>query len=48
MKWIPINVPKKKEIDLLANQLSVNLLIAKILIQREINSFDKAKCFFRP
>ena len=48
MKWIPINVPNQKEIDSLAKKLSVDLLISKILVQRGINTFDKAKTFFRP
>ena len=48
MNWIPINTPNKKEIDSLAKQLSVDLLISKILIQRGVNNFDKAKKFFRP
>jgi len=48
MKWIPINVPNQKEIDSLAKKLSVDLLISKILVQRGINTFDKAKIFFRP
>ena len=48
MNWIPINTPNKKEIDSLAKQLSVDLLISKILIQRGVNTFDKAKKFFRP
>ena len=48
MKWIPINVTNQKEIDSLAKKLSVDLLISKILVQRGINTFDKAKIFFRP
>ncbi|MFL2629076.1 MAG: single-stranded-DNA-specific exonuclease RecJ [Flavobacteriaceae bacterium] len=48
MKWIPINIPNQKEIDSLAKKLSVDLLISKILVQRGINSFNKAKTFFRP
>ncbi|MAU58727.1 MAG: single-stranded-DNA-specific exonuclease RecJ [Flavobacteriaceae bacterium] len=48
MKWIPINIPNQKEIDSLAKKLSVDLLISKILVQRGIDSFDKAKTFFRP
>ena len=48
MKWIPINVPNQKEIDSLVKTLSVDLLISKILVQRGINTFDKAKKFFRP
>ena len=48
MKWIPINVPNQKEIDSLVKNLSVDLLISKILVQRGLNNFDKAKKFFRP
>ena len=48
MKWIPINVPNQKEIDSLVKNLSVDLLISKILVQRGLNTFDKAKKFFRP
>ena len=48
MKWIPINVPNQKEIDSLVKTLSVDLLISKILVQRGLNTFDKAKKFFRP
>ena len=48
MKWIPIKVPNQKEIDSLVKTLSVDLLISKILVQRGINTFDKAKKFFRP
>ena len=48
MKWIQIKVPNQKEIDSLVKTLSVDLLISKILVQRGINTFDKAKKFFRP
>jgi len=48
MNWIPVNTPNKKEIDSLAKQLSVDILISKILVQRGVNTFDKAKKFFRP
>ena len=48
MKWIPIKVPNQKEIDSLVKTLSVDLLISKILVQRGLNTFDKAKKFFRP
>ena len=32
----------------LANELGVEYTIAKILVQRGIQSFDEAKAFFRP
>ena len=48
MNWIQINTPNQTEIDSLAKELSVDLLISKILIQRGVNTFNKAKKFFRP
>ena len=48
MNWVQINTPNQNEIDSLAKELSVDLLISKILIQRGVNTFDKAKKFFRP
>ena len=48
MNWVQINTPNQNEIDSLAKELSVDLLISKILIQRGVNTFSKAKKFFRP
>ena len=48
MNWVEINTPNQNEIDSLAKELSVDLLISKILIQRGVNTFNKAKKFFRP
>ena len=48
MNWVQLNTPNQKEIDSLAKELSVDLLISKILIQRGVNTFNKAKKFFRP
>tara|TARA_Y100001970_G_scaffold19388_1_gene21847 strand:+ start:40909 stop:42624 length:1716 start_codon:yes stop_codon:yes gene_type:complete len=48
MNWVKINTPNQNEIDSLAKELSVDLLISKILIQRGVNTFNKAKKFFRP
>jgi single-stranded-DNA-specific exonuclease len=48
MKWIPIKSPTSNEVIALSEELSVDLVIAKILIQRGIKSFDSAKTFFRP
>ena len=48
MNWVQINTPNQNEIDSLAKELSVDLLISKILIQRGVNTFNKAKKFFRP
>ena len=48
MNWVQINTPNQNEIDSLAKELSVDLLISKILVQRGVNTFNKAKKFFRP
>ena len=48
MNWVQINTPNQNEIDSLSKELSVDLLISKILIQRGVNTFNKAKKFFRP
>ena len=48
MNWVQINTPNQNEINSLSKELSVDLLISKILIQRGVNTFNKAKKFFRP
>ncbi|NVK53542.1 MAG: single-stranded-DNA-specific exonuclease RecJ [Flavobacteriaceae bacterium] len=48
MRWTYKPKPEKETINQLANDLSVDKTIAKILLQRGISSFDEAKKFFRP
>ncbi len=48
MRWTYKTTPEKEKIIQLANDLSVDKTIAKILLQRGISSFDEAKKFFRP
>ncbi len=47
-RWINKAVPTEEEVQALSQALNINSILAAILIQRGINSFDKAKAFFRP
>ena len=40
--------PKQEDIDTLANALNVDSLVAQLLLQRGISTFEEAKHFFRP
>jgi len=47
-RWV-INEPGDKEtIELLSHSLGVDKVVANLLVQRGINTFDEAKAFFRP
>jgi len=48
MRWTIKPKPKQEEIDRLATELKVDNLVAHLLLQRGINTYDKAKHFFRP
>jgi single-stranded-DNA-specific exonuclease len=48
MRWTLKKNSEKEKIIQLATDLSVDKTIAKILLNREISSFDEAKKFFRP
>ena len=48
MRWKFKSNPDPIQVASLAKKLSVNHIISKLLIQRNIESFDKAKYFFRP
>jgi single-stranded-DNA-specific exonuclease len=48
MRWTLKPIPKKEKITQLANELSVDDLVAQLLILRGIETFDEAKKFFRP
>ena len=48
MRWTIKPKPAQEEVAQLAQELNVDPLIATLLIQRNITSFDKAKAFFRP
>jgi single-stranded-DNA-specific exonuclease len=48
MRWTLKPIPEKEKITQLAKELSVDDLVAQLLIQRGIETFDDAKKFFRP
>ena len=48
MRWTLKPKPEKEKVQKLANELQVDLTIASILCQRNIETFDAAKKFFRP
>lgn len=46
--WIPKDLPLDEDIASLSQEINVNPCLASILVQRGIDTFDKAKSFFRP
>ncbi len=48
MRWKLKPEPNKEKVANLSKELSIDKTLAKILAQRNIDTFDKAKKFFRP
>ena len=48
MRWTIKPKPDSKAIDQLAKELKVDALVAQLLLQRGIGSYEEAKHFFRP
>lgn len=48
MRWTIKPKPPKEQIQQLAQELNIDFLIATLLLQRGITTFDQAKTFFRP
>jgi single-stranded-DNA-specific exonuclease len=48
MRWTLKQEPDLLKVNQLAKELSIDKTLAKILVQRDIDTFDKAKQFFRP
>lgn len=48
MRWIIKAKPEQHKIDALSQALNVNGLVALLLVQRGVDSYEKAKKFFRP
>ncbi|PZD77404.1 single-stranded-DNA-specific exonuclease RecJ [Mesonia sp. K7] len=48
MRWSIKPQPEEKQIEALAKELGVSSTIAKLLIQRDITTYEEAKNFFRP
>lgn len=47
-RWVFRPVPAAEKIEELSKAININAVLASILIQRNIASFDEAKAFFRP
>ncbi|HEA31513.1 MAG TPA: single-stranded-DNA-specific exonuclease RecJ [Leeuwenhoekiella sp.] len=48
MRWSLKPIPEKRTIETLAGELGVPKIIAQLLVQRGVDTFAKAKKFFRP
>ncbi len=48
MRWTIKAKPEQKDMDILSEVLNVDGLVAQLLIQRGIDSYEKAKKYFRP
>ncbi|TDT46177.1 single-stranded-DNA-specific exonuclease [Maribacter spongiicola] len=48
MRWTIKPKPKQEDIDALAKALKVDDLVAQLLLQRGISTYEEAKGFFRP
>ena len=46
--WLPKTSPSQSIVNSLGNELSVNSAIATLLAQRQVNTFENAREFFRP
>lgn len=47
-RWFINTLPPQEDITNLSQQLNINEVLATILLQRGINTFDEAQLFFRP
>ncbi|MGY5353054.1 single-stranded-DNA-specific exonuclease RecJ [Wenyingzhuangia sp. IMCC45533] len=48
MRWINRDAPNKQVVKNLSKELGIDKVLATLLVQRGIDTFDKAKDFFRP
>ena len=48
MRWTIKAKPEQKDIDVLTSALNVDELVAQLLLQRGISTYEEAKKFFRP
>ncbi|MCK5028577.1 MAG: single-stranded-DNA-specific exonuclease RecJ [Bacteroidales bacterium] len=47
-RWVLKQQGEKEENEKLANELNIDPILATLLIQRNVKTFDQAKAFFRP
>ena len=47
-RWVLREIPNETSISRLIQQLNISKILATILAQRGVDTYDKAKSFFRP
>lgn len=47
-RWIIREKPEIEKVALLSSEININPVLASILVQRKITTYDEAKAFFRP
>jgi len=47
-RWVYHSEPDSEIVERLSKEININQYLAKILVQRGIETFDQAKTFFRP
>jgi len=47
-RWVLMPTGNSETIQKLAGELNIHPVLAQLLVQRGINTFDEAKHFFRP
>ena len=47
-RWIIKNTPDNRKVEQLSKEINVNPVLSSILIQRGIDTYKKAKSYFRP
>jgi single-stranded-DNA-specific exonuclease len=48
MRWNPKSKPNSEKVQAIQSALQVDAIIAKLLVQRGVETFEQAKTFFRP
>ena len=48
MRWISKPLPDVEKVKILAQSLGIDTILAQLLVQRGVDTFEKAKSFFRP
>ena len=48
MRWQPLPLPDKSKVTLLQKEVGVSSVVATLLVQRGMDTYDEVKDFFRP
>jgi single-stranded-DNA-specific exonuclease len=47
-RWVPKHMPDNETVGQLSKELNISSILAGLLVQRGVSTFDEAKSFFRP